>query len=106
MKTKDGLRVEEYSKKLQTEVKTFSDYKEMLQNMDIDVVTIAIENGYNVDIYAKLKLLCHKQPIALSTKDAEEMIKISKQNNVKLFVSHQNIFNPLIKKIKKNFRGR
>lgn len=102
---KAELRAKEYKEKIQTEVNTFSDYKKMLEDIDIDAVTIATESGYHAEIAIycmnKGKHVIVEKPMALSTKDAEEMIKVSKENNVKLCVSHQNRFNPPIKKLRK-----
>jgi predicted dehydrogenase len=96
----------EYVEKLQqeTEVSVYTDYKEMIENEDIDVVTIATESGY----HAKIAMVCMKnkkhviveKPIALSIEDADNMIKCAKDNNVKLCVSHQNRFNKSIKQLR------
>jgi UDP-N-acetyl-2-amino-2-deoxyglucuronate dehydrogenase len=86
-------------------VRIYSDYKEMLENEDIGVVTIATESGY----HAKHALDCidygtHvliEKPIALSVKDADNIITLAKKKNKKVCVSHQNRFNPPIQKLRK-----
>ena len=85
----------------ETKINVYTDYKIMLQNEDIDVVTIATESGYHpeIAIYCMSKgknVICEK-PMALSIEDADKMIISAKENNVKLCVSHQNRFNPSIK---------
>ena len=80
----------EYIEKLKKDEKVslYTDYKKMLESEDIDVVTIATESGYHFEIanYCmdnKKHVICEK-PMALSSKDAQEMIDSSERNNVKL----------------------
>jgi predicted dehydrogenase len=72
----------------------------MLENEDIDIVSICTESGYHSKqaIYCmnKGKHVIVEKPIALSIQDADKMIKVAKVKNVKLCVSHQNRFNPVI----------
>ncbi|OFI05786.1 scyllo-inositol 2-dehydrogenase [Clostridium acetireducens DSM 10703] len=106
LKEKAEEKKEEYISKLEEkkEVKVYTDYKEMLENEEIDVVTIATESGYHPDIavYCMNKgkhVICEK-PMALSIEDADRMIKCSRDNNVKLCVSHQNRFNKPIQQLR------
>lgn len=82
----------------------YTDYKEMLENEDIDVVTIATESGYHathaIDCMIAGKHVIVEKPMALSTKDADDMIETAKRMNVKLAVCHQNRFNLPIQKLK------
>lgn len=89
---------------IQGKVSTFSNFKEMLDKVDIDAVAIATESGYHseIAIYSMIKgnhVLVEK-PMALSIEDADKMIKCAKNNSVKLCVCHQNRFNPSIKKLR------
>ena len=90
-------------------VSVYTDYKKMLDNEDIDVVTIATESGYHAEIaiYAmnKGKNVIVEKPMALSIKDADEMIKVAKINNVKLCISHQNRFNKPIQKLRESIEN-
>ncbi|MBR5937460.1 MAG: Gfo/Idh/MocA family oxidoreductase [Clostridiales bacterium] len=79
-------------------IKRFSDYKKMIDlNPDLDLVAIATESG----VHAQIALYCidHginviiEKPMAMSMTDAEEIIKRSRENNVKVSVCHQNRFN-------------
>ncbi|WP_315117500.1 Gfo/Idh/MocA family oxidoreductase [uncultured Clostridium sp.] len=85
-------------------VGVYTDYKEMLEKEEIDAVVISTESGYHpeIAIYCmnKGKHAIVEKPIALSIKDADEMIKTAKENNVKLCVSHQNRFNAPIQKLR------
>lgn len=102
---KTVIRANEYKEQTGLEVVTYEDYKKMLDEIELDAVIIATESGYHAEIAIycmnKGKHVIVEKPMALSTKDAEEMIKVSKVNNVKLCVSHQNRFNPPIKKLRK-----
>ncbi|QGU94987.1 gfo/Idh/MocA family oxidoreductase [Clostridium bovifaecis] len=86
-------------------VNTYSDYKEMLEKEDIDVITIATESGYHPEIaiycMKKGKHAVVEKPMALSVEDADEMIRVSKENNVKLSICHQNRFNKPIQQLRK-----
>lgn len=86
------------------EVNVYTDYNEMLEKEDLDVVCIATESGYHPEIAIncmnnKKHIICEK-PMALSIKDADDMIKCAKDNNVKLCVSHQNRFNKPIQQLR------
>ena len=98
---------EEYLSKMNDSnlsVNTYEDYKVMLDNEDIDVVTIATESGYHAEIAIycmnKGKNVIVEKPMAMSIDDAQEMIKVAKANNVKLSVAHQNRFNKPIQKLR------
>ncbi len=87
------------------EIKVYIDYKKMIDEIDIDVVTIATESGYHAEIAMycmnKGKHVIVEKPMALSTTDAEKMIECARDNTVKLCISHQNRFNPSIQKLRK-----
>lgn len=96
----------EYEEKiLEESVKVYSDYKEMLREEEIDVVTIATESGYHAEIAVycmnKGKHVIVEKPMALSILDADKMIEASNTNKVKLCVCHQNRFNLPIQKLRK-----
>jgi predicted dehydrogenase len=97
---------DEYLQKsgLDLQVAVYTDYKEMIEKEEIDVVTIATESGY----HAEIAIYCMKKgihaivekPIALSIQDAKEMVKVAKEYKVKLCVSHQNRFNKSIQMLR------
>jgi len=96
----------EYMEKVskETSVNTYVDYKEMLEKEEIDIVTIATESGYHpeIAIYCmnKGKHIVVEKPMALSIDDAEKMINVAKENNVKIAVCHQNRFNKPIQQLR------
>ncbi|WP_123054315.1 Gfo/Idh/MocA family oxidoreductase [Clostridium sp. JN-1] len=104
---KAEAKKQEYMSKINEDCKVavYKDYKEMIEKEDIDVVTVATESGYHpeIAIYCmehKKHVICEK-PMALSIEDADNMIKASEKNNVKLCISHQNRFNKPIQKLRK-----
>jgi len=97
--------VPEKMDKIAGEVKKYTDYIEMLDNEDIDAVSICTESGYHakhaIDCIKRGKHVLVEKPIALSVSDADEMIRLAQENKVKLGVCHQNRFNPPIRKLRR-----
>lgn len=85
-----------------TSIKRYTDYKKMLTENQIDLVAIATESG----LHAQIAIFCIGQgvnciiekPIALSMRDAEEIIALSKTCGVKVCTCHQNRFNTAVQK--------
>ncbi len=79
----------------------FSDYTDFL-NSDIDAVYVS---SANADHYRQVieaaragkHILCEK-PLALNSGEAEEMIKVCEENNVRLAVNYVFHFHPLVRK--------
>lgn len=87
-------------------VARYADYKEMIaKNPDLELIAIATPSG----VHAEIALYCidHginliiEKPIAMNMKDAEEIIRRSKEKGVKVSACHQNRFNIAIQKTKK-----
>jgi predicted dehydrogenase len=105
VKTRADEKEIEYRKKFpNANITIFSDYREMLIKQKPDIVTIATESGKHKTIALDcLNAGCHvicEKPMALSTKDADEMIGTAKKNNRKLAVCFQNRFNAPIQRLK------
>ena len=106
--SKANERKQEYIDKMgyKLPVNLYDDYKKMLENEDIDIVSIATESGYHpeIAIYAmnKKKHVIVEKPMALSIEDAKNMIATAKKNGVKLCVSHQNRFNKSVQMLRKS----
>lgn len=89
---------------LSPNIHKYTDYKEMLQSESPDLVAIATESGKHAQIAldciaAGCNLIIEK-PIALSLKDADDIIAKAKEKNVKVCACHQNRFNKSIQKIR------
>ena len=83
----------------------YTDYRTMLEEVYVDVVTIATESGYHASIATecmkKGRHVLVEKPMALSSKDADNMIRTSRNMGVKLGVCHQNRFNPSIIRLRR-----
>ena len=80
----------------------FVDYKEMIKNVEFDIVDICTPNDSHADIavYAANagKHVLTEKPMALTVDDCDRMIRACEENNVRLFVVKQNRFNlPIVR---------
>jgi len=86
-------------------VKRYTDYKEMLDKEDIELVAIATSSG----AHAEIALYCidhglHviiEKPMAMSIADANEIIRRSEEKGVTVCACHQNRFNIAVQKTRK-----
>ncbi|MDX9828604.1 MAG: Gfo/Idh/MocA family oxidoreductase [Spirochaetia bacterium] len=101
-------RADEYRQTMSTIVdrpKVYADYKVMLAELKPDIVTIATESGYHARIAieclkAGVHVICEK-PLALSIKDADEMIATAKKADRKLALCFQNRFNTPVQRARR-----
>ena len=82
---------------------TFDSYEEFLKS-DIDAVFVASSNVHHYEQVIKAakagkNILCEK-PLAITSQQAEEMVKVCKENNVLLAVNYVHRFHPLVLKAK------
>jgi UDP-2-acetamido-3-amino-2,3-dideoxy-glucuronate N-acetyltransferase len=90
--------------KLYPNVNTTTNWDDVLNNEDINCVCIALPAHMHFS-FAKKSLLSGKdvyveKPITLDIKEAEELVKIAKENNKILMVGHLLHYHPCIEKIK------
>lgn len=85
-------------------VKTYTDYKKMLEENELDLVAIATESGNHyqigMDAIAAGCNLIVEKPIALDITHANNLVKAAKEKGVKLCACHQNRFNKSIQKLR------
>lgn len=86
------------------EEKRFTDYKDLLNNEDIDIVTVAVPDQQHVKIScdflrAGKHVLCEK-PLALTREDLEEMVKVADESDAKFMVGQICRFTPAFEKAK------
>jgi len=79
-------------------VRVYEDYEHLLQNQDIDAVDICTPTKYHCEIAVAAAnsgkhVLCEK-PIALTLKEADQMIAACTKNDVKLMIAHSRRFIP------------
>ncbi len=85
-------------------IKRYTDYKKLLEENDVTLVSIATESGN----HAEIALYCidngiHviiEKPMAMSMADAEEIIRRSEAKGVKVSACHQNRFNIAVQEMR------
>lgn len=83
----------------------YTDYKEMIEKEQPQLVGIATESG----VHAEIALYCiaHgvnviiEKPMAMSIADANEIIRLSEEKGVKVSACHQNRFNVAVQQMRK-----
>lgn len=86
-------------------IKRYTDYKKMLEeNSDTQLVAIATESGIHAEIALYtidkgINVIIEK-PMAMSIKDADEIIKRSEEKKVAVCACHQNRFNVAVHKMR------
>jgi predicted dehydrogenase len=102
-------RAEEFKKKTGKDVKIYTDYRDMAENESFDMVAIATESGKHYSISTFFlkngKHVLVEKPMALSTEEMHEMVKLSNTNKVKLGVCHQNRYNDPIVELKRKIES-
>lgn len=82
----------------------YTDYKEMLDKHEVEIVNIATPHGthktISVDVLKRKINVLVEKPMALSVEDCNTMIEAAEANAVKLFVVKQNRFNKPIALVK------
>ena len=90
-------------------IKRYTDYKKMLEENDLELVSIATESGKHAAIAldaidAGVSVIIEK-PMAMNIADAEEIIKRAAEKHVKVSACHQNRFNVAIQEVRKAIEG-
>ncbi|MDN5312643.1 MAG: UDP-N-acetyl-2-amino-2-deoxyglucuronate dehydrogenase [Thermoanaerobacteraceae bacterium] len=105
---KMDVAVDEYIKAGGTgghHIKKYTDYMKLLENPDINLVTVATISGIRpkiaLDALDAGKHVILEKPMALSIKEADEIIKKSEEKGLKVAVCHQMRFLPYMMKLKK-----
>lgn len=83
----------------------YTDYKKMVSENSIDLVSIATESG----LHAEIAMYCIEhnihviieKPMAMCMADAKKIIEESEKRNVKVSASHQNRFNIAVQEMRK-----
>jgi len=85
-------------------IRRYTDYRELLREVQPDLVAICTESGLHaqiaLDCIAAGSHLIIEKPIALSIKDADAIIQAAAEEGVKVSACHQNRFNKSILKIR------
>lgn len=83
----------------------FTDIDAMLENQQLDMVSIVVPTSLHHEVSIKamrlgINVLCEK-PIASTVELAHEMIRVSRDEGVRLMIGHIERFNPAILELKK-----
>ena len=86
------------------EEKRFADYKDIINNKEINVVTVAVPDQQHVKMSCELlrsgkHVLCEK-PLALTREDIEEMVRVADESDSKFMVGQICRFTPAFEKAK------
>ena len=86
-------------------IRRFTDYRKMLVELpDIELIAIATESGNHasiaLDCLDKRKHLIIEKPIALSIRDADEIMGRAQRAGVLVAVCHQNRFNAAVQRMR------
>ncbi|MBC2726065.1 Gfo/Idh/MocA family oxidoreductase [Desulfosporosinus sp.] len=89
---------------LSSEIRRYTDYKEMLEKERPELAGIATESGKHAQIALDcIKTGCNiiiEKPMAMSLEEADAIIKAADETGVKVCACHQNRFNKSIQKIR------
>lgn len=84
--------------------KYYKSHIEMLDNEDLDAVTIVVPTKYHhavgLDAISRGIHVLMEKPIAMTDAEARELIKAADDKGVKLMIGHVERFNPVIVKLK------
>ncbi len=90
-------------------MRRYTDYRELIQTENPDLVAIATESGKHAAIALFcIQSGCHciiEKPIALSIADTDAIIQAAEQKGVKVCACHQNRFNKSVQKIRQAVEG-
>ncbi len=86
-------------------IKRYEDYKKMIEENSLDLVSIATESG----LHGQIALYCIEhninviieKPMAMSLEEADQIIELANKKNVKVSACHQNRFNIAVQKMRK-----
>ncbi len=85
-------------------INTYTDYKKMLAEEELDAVSVCVSNNFHaavsIDALNSGKNVLVEKPMATSSAEASDMIKVSKDQNKVLMVDHLQRFFPHHQKAK------
>lgn len=86
-------------------IKRYTDYKQMIKENEIELISIATESG----LHAEIALYCIEnnvhviieKPMAMSIAEADKIIALAAEKNVRVSACHQNRFNIAVQQMRK-----
>ena len=94
----------EYSHESIGKIKKYSNYKKMIEENRLELISIATESG----LHSEIALYCIEKgihviiekPMAMSIEDADRIISVAETNKIKVAVCHQNRFNIAVQQMR------
>lgn len=88
-----------------TNIKRYTNFMQMIRENNLELVSIATESG----LHAEIAMYCIEngihviieKPMAMSLQDADRIIELSEQKQVKVSACHQNRFNIAVQEMRK-----
>ena len=85
-------------------IKRYTDYKQMIEENQLDLISIATESG----LHGEIALYCIEhgihviieKPMAMSLEEADRIISLSEEKGVKVAACHQNRFNIAVQEMR------
>ena len=86
-------------------IKRYTDYKKMISENDLELISIATESGSHagiaLDCIEKGIHVIIEKPMAMSLEDADRIIELSERTGVKVSACHQNRFNTAVQEMRR-----
>lgn len=97
--------LEKHGLEKNTGIKRYTDYRQMISENRIELISIATQSG----LHAEIALYCIEhgihviieKPIAMSMEDADKITSLSEEKNVKVCACHQNRFNIAVQELRR-----
>lgn len=97
--------LEKHGLERSSEIKRYTDYRQMISENEIELISIATQSG----LHAEIALYCIEhgihviieKPMAMSMEDADRIISLSEEKNVKVCACHQNRFNIAVQELRR-----
>jgi predicted dehydrogenase len=99
----DEKRLQVFGKKWKVRA-LYESYQEMLENEDLDIVSIAtwthLHSRMVIDAARWVRGIYCEKPMALTLKEADAMLRACRRNRVKLIINHERRWDPFYRKAK------
>lgn len=97
--------LEKHNLNRDSRIKRYTDYKKMISENDLELISIATESGSHagiaLDCIEKGIHVIIEKPMAMSLEDADRIIELSERTGVKVSACHQNRFNTAVQEMRR-----
>ena len=81
-------------------IETSTDYNDLVKDQNLDLIAICTPVYTHYEILMESKNVLIEKPMTSSSEQAEELINIAEQKNLRIFVDHTFVFTGAVAKIK------